>query len=233
MHESHPLDELVKEQVQRWQARRSAPVRERARQPAIAISRMPGCGGGALALALARRLGFDLFGKELLHKVAQSAHLSEAMLRSVDEKAQSAISEWIESLFTGRFIGGEYAHHLSRTLMAIAVHGRAIILGRGAALILPPDSCLRVLLIAPREDRIRAIMSRDGLGRKEAERLVVRVESERRAFIRQHFHEEVLDPLLYDLTLNTAGLDREAQLSTIRTAWEKKGGQAAAGPAGD
>lgn len=222
MGEARSVEELVEEQVQRWQRRRPAAPESSWSEPVVAISRMPGCGGRALAQELAGQLGFDFFGKEILHRVAQDAHLSERILKTVDEKALPALSAMFESLFLGRFLGGEYIHHLSKVLLAVAQHGRAVILGRGAAFILPPALCLRVLLIAPREERVCAVMSQERLPRADAERKVVRLESERRAFIRRNFHEEALDPFHYDLTVNTAGLRRDAILEAIRAAWAGK-----------
>jgi cytidylate kinase len=219
---SRLVRKLVEEQVRHWQHPSRAIAPRRPREPVITISRLSGCGGGALARELAARLKFDFFGEELLHEVAQSSHLSETMLRTVDEKALSVISEWIESLFIGSFLTGDYINHLSKVLMVIREHGRAVILGRGACFILPPGSCLRVLLTAPLEDRIQAVAARQGLTERDAKRWVARTESQRHAFIRQHFHADSLDSSNYDLVLNTSGLGREAVLAAIQAAWESK-----------
>ncbi|HAM36079.1 MAG TPA: hypothetical protein DEB40_11610 [Elusimicrobia bacterium] len=216
------IEQLIEEQVRRWELSRRNRIEPCRHEPVITISRLPGCCGRALAEELARRLKFDLFDKEILQRVAQNAHLSESIVKTVDEKAVSAAEEWVRSLFMERYICGEYFHHLSRVFMAISAHGRAIILGRGAGCIIPPQCCLRVLLVAPLEERIRTVACRDGLSRDEAKRRVVLVESDRRAFIRRHFHMDMLDPIHYDLVLNTAGLGREPVLAAIQAAWRAK-----------
>lgn len=66
----------------------------------------------------------------------------------------------------------------------------------------------------------RRAAASQGLTRRDAKRWVTRMESERRAFIRKHFHAEILDPCNYDLVLNTAGLGRGAVLASIQAAWE-------------
>ncbi|MCX5795889.1 MAG: cytidylate kinase-like family protein [Elusimicrobia bacterium] len=226
---AHNIDKIIAEQVKRWEASRPGPAAERRREPVISISRLPGCNGRALAEELARKLKFDFFGRELLHQVAESAHLSETILNTVDEKDLPMITEWIQSLFLERYLTGDYFRHLSKVLMAIAEHGRAVILGRGAGFILKPELCLRVLLVAPLEERVAVVARRDKVSRDEAMRQVVHRESERRAFIQRHFHAQLLDPVHYDMVLNTAGLGQEGALAAIHAAWENKRKQAPAG----
>jgi cytidylate kinase len=175
-----------------------------------------------LSKELARRLKFDFFDKEILHQVAESSRLSETILKSVEEKALPAVEEWIHSLFLERYLSGDYFRHLSKVLMAIAEHGRAVILGRGAGFLLKPGTCLRILLVAPLKDRILAVAGREGMPHDEAKRRVIQDESNRRAFIRRHFHADMLDPVHYDLVINTAGLHQEAAIAAIQAAWEGK-----------
>ena len=223
------IEKIIEEQVRRWElSRRSAAV-ERRREPVITVSRLPGCYGRTLARELARRLKFDFFDKEILQKVAESSHLSEAILKTLDEKALPAIEEWVKSLVMNRYLSGEYLHHLSKVLLAIAEHGQAVILGRGAGWILKPESCLRVLLVAPLEERVRAVASREGMSREEARRRVVQDDSDRRAYIRRHFHADMLDAVHYDLVLNTSSLGHEAASAAIQAAYESRKKKAPAG----
>jgi hypothetical protein len=46
-----------------------------------------------------------------------------------------------------------YVHHLSQAILSLGAHGRCVIIGRGAAQILPAQTTLRVRLIGPRERR--------------------------------------------------------------------------------
>ena len=216
------IDQIIEEQVRRWELSHRGAAGACRREPVITISRLSGCCARSVAEGFAQRLGFDVFHKEILHRVAESAHLSEAILKTVDEKTVSAVEEWVRSLFTERYLSGDYFHHLCKVLMAIAEHGHAVIIGRGASLIIPPTCCLRVLLVAPVEERIRVVAQRDGLSREEAKSRVTRTDSERRAYIRQHFHADMLDPVHYDLVVNTAGLGREGSMAAIEAAWKAK-----------
>ena len=220
--QSRSLDRMIEDQVRRWEAARRGRPPECRHEPVIALSRLPGCGGRELAQELARRLKLDVFDKEILHRVAESSRLSEAILGTVDDKVLSAAEEWIESLLMERYLSEDYLRHLFKVILAIAAHGRAIILGRGAGFILRPECCLRVLLVAPLEDRIRAVAARDQVSRIEAGHAIAHTEKDRRDFIRKHFHAEMTDPARYDISLNTAGLNRESVLGLIQAAWECK-----------
>jgi cytidylate kinase len=61
-----------------------------------------------------------------------------------------------------------------------------------------------------------------GASAEEAKQRVVTTESERKAYIRQYFHAEFLDPTYYDLVLNTAYLSLDASLETIQAAWNAR-----------
>jgi cytidylate kinase len=217
------INRMVEDQLKRWTtAPRKGPADEKKPARVICISRQAGCDSRGLGLELAARLQFDLIDRDLLHQVAESAHLSEAILKTVDEKVRSTVDEWVESLFTNRYLSSDYLRHLSKVLMAIAHHGRAVVLGRGAGYILKQEFCLRVVLVAPLKDRVTAMANQEDISREAARRRVDQLDSERRSYIQQHFHAEMLDPTNYDLVINTAGLSREAVLDTIQAAWEGK-----------
>ena len=93
-----------------------------------------------------------------------------------------------------------------------------MILGRGAHLILGQGEALRVLVVAPLEPRVRAVMEREGLAEREARHRIVSVEADRRAFLMKHFHAELADPINFDLVVNTAVLGVEGACGAIRAA---------------
>ena len=93
-------------------------------------------------------------------------------------------------------------HRLSETILSLGAHGRAVIIGRGAAQILPPQTTLRVRLIGPRDERIAHAMQQHSLTHREAAHWVESTDRERRRFVRDHFHRDPSEPGGYDLMLN-------------------------------
>jgi cytidylate kinase len=88
-------------------------------------------------------------------------------------------------------------------LLSLAAHGECVIVGRGAAQVLPAETTLRVRLVAPEEKRVEAIEQRFGISNEEAARWVEKTDAERIRFVRDHFHKDPADPRNYDLVLNS------------------------------
>jgi cytidylate kinase len=212
------IEALVEEQAHRWQLRREERLTE-SRRPVVTVSRLHGAGGGEVAKRLAAELGLDLFDREIIQRIAESAHLSERVVSSLDEKDQELLTDWLASIASHSYLSlAEYRYHLSRIVGAMAHHGGAVILGRGAHLILGQGEALRVLVVAPLETRVRAVMEREGLGEREARRRIVSVEADRKAFLMKHFHADFADPTTFDLVVNTAVLGIQGACGAVGTA---------------
>jgi cytidylate kinase len=212
------IEALVDEQARRWQLVRQE-RREEMLRPVVTVSRQHGAGGGEVARKLAEGLHLDLFDREIIQRIAESTHLSERVVSSLDEKDKELLTDWLAALSSRSYLSpAEYRYHLSRTVGAVAHHGGAVILGRGAHLILGRGEALRVLVVAPVEQRVQAVMEREGLAEREARRRIVSVEADRKAFLMKHFHADFADPATFDLVVNTAVLGVDGSCGTIGTA---------------
>jgi cytidylate kinase len=98
---------------------------------------------------------------------------------------------------------------------AIARHGGAIILGRGAHLILRPGEGLRVLVVAPLEARIATMAAANGISEREAKQRIAAEEAARRAFLMKHFHADFGDPVSFDVVVNTQVLGVEGAVEVV------------------
>jgi cytidylate kinase len=212
------IEAMVDEQARRWEVLR----RERAdeeRRPVVTVARMHGARGDELARAVADALGFELYDRELLHRVAESAHLSERVVSALDEKDRELLTSWLSGFASRTYLTlVEYRYHLAQVIGAIAHQGGAVIVGRGAHLILGEGKALRVLAVAPLEARVRNVMADEGLSEREARRRIVEVEADRRAFLMKQFHAEFADPTGFDVVVNTAALGLESAASLVREA---------------
>ena len=104
----------------------------------------------------------------------------------------------------------------------IGKHGRAVIVGRGANFILPPDNRVRIRVVAPQITRIQNVAKNFKVSEDEAKRRVIRTESDRRAFIRKYFNADITDPINYDLIINTGTLSIDEAVDIIIAAVAKK-----------
>lgn len=215
------IQQLVEEQLLRWN--KSIAEKRTLPRPVITISRLPGCNGGAIAEMLAKEFKLDLYSGKIVEEVARSAKMSASVVATLDEKGRSMIEDWLSVMDRDRNIWSyQYMDHLVRVMGTIARHGEAVILGRGGSFLIAPEQQFRIRLVAPRDVRIRSVMKRFGVARKEAEQRISLVESERRSYIHKYFNAEINDPVNYDLVINTAFVRSGAILEMVKAGLKSK-----------
>jgi cytidylate kinase len=215
------IDQFVNQQILRWQEQRRIAERKRLegqhlQHPTICISRQYGARGAAMGRLCAEELGIGYYSQELIHDIAEAAHVRKQVVESLDERVQDGISEWVARLIKrGVFAPSDYLRNLSKVVLTLANHGRAVIIGRGAHFILDRSTTLRVRVIAPLETRIARIAERDGLSEESAKATILRIDDERIAFNKQHYGADLADPANYDLVVNagTLGLEGAAEVT--------------------
>jgi cytidylate kinase len=203
---THLAEALVRS-GQHWQTKKLKEQEGHEVAPAftIALSRQVGARGTSVAREIGARLGWPVYDKEILEKIARDMNVRVDLVKSVDERRVSSIQECIEILLTKAPVGeGAYIRHLLDTILSLGTHGECVIVGRGAPQILPPDTTLRVRLVSKPEDRISVMMKLLGVSREEAARHIEKTDRDRARFVHDHFHKDPADPLLYDLVLNSS-----------------------------
>ncbi len=190
---------------QHWQTRHRETAGSTGPTFTIAIAREAGAPGTSVAREVGRRLGWQVYDHELLERIAAEHGLRVSLLESLDERRQSWLVEVMEAFSQHANIGESgYVRHLTQTILSLGAHGCCVIVGRGAAHLLPPATTLRVRLVGELPDRINAIMRQRGLSKHDAARWVEHTNRERIAFIKDHFHKDPTDPHQYDLFLNSS-----------------------------
>ena len=210
---------IIEDQIHLYQIAHSESKEEKPGISVVTLSREPGSGGRIIANRLAEKLGIDIFHQEVIHEMAKSAHVSEQLLETLDEKGLSTLEDWISSLVNKRYLWPDrYFQHLMKVIGTIGKHGRAVIVGRGANFILPPEKRFRLRIVAPQAWRISNVAKEYDISAEDAKRRVMRTESDRRAFIRKYFNAEIADPTNYDLIINTAVLGVDDAVKVISSA---------------
>jgi hypothetical protein len=213
------IAQIVDEQARRWELGRGERQAESPHGPVLTVSRQYGSLGGDVARRVADLLRLDLFDQELIHEIAESSHLSERVVTALDEKDRELLTDWLTALATNAYLSpAGYLYHLTRVVGAIARHGGAVIVGRGAHLILDPGKSLRVLVVAPLEIRVQTVMQRESLSERDARRRVNQVEADRKAFLMKHFHAESDDPTRFDLVVNTGLIGVDGAVEAVAAA---------------
>lgn len=212
------IQQIVDQQVKKWEIMRREKEEEKS-LPVITVSREPGSRGRLVAEGIADQLGFDLFHREIILEMAKNAQISSRLLESLDEKGLSVLDDWVSTLVNEKHLWpDQYLKHLMRVVGTIGRHGQAIIMGRGANFMLPPNGTFGVRIIAHLNLRIQNVSRDFGVTAEEARRRVLRTESDRRAFVRKYFHADIGDPANYDLVINTGTLSIDAVVEAIKGA---------------
>ena len=210
------IEQMIEEQVRKWQFAISKPKTEKPFRPIVTISREPGSGGNILGERLARRLSVELFHQEVIHAMAKSAKVSDQLLETLDEKGLSVLEDWMAYLVDFRHMWpDQYLKHLMKVIGAIGRHGGAILIGRGANFILPPERRFSVRVIAPFEVRVANVVRNHQVSEVEARKRITKTDSQRRAFIRKYFNTSVADPLNYDMIVNTGCVSIDGAVEAI------------------
>src|SRR5262245_13192019 len=182
----------------------------------IAISREAGALGSSIGQELATRLGWRLYDQALLDQVAAEMGLQPSLLDGVDERPANLVRELLETFSARPGVSSSgYTHHLIKVLGSLAGLGECVVVGRGAAHVLPAESTLRVRLVAPRAFRIAVIQKARGVTAGEAERWMDTTDRGRTRFVKEVLGKDPTDPGLYDLVLNVSRFTVPQAANTI------------------
>jgi cytidylate kinase len=211
------IEQFVKEQIKKWERMYLEKDRKaEARIPVITISSEPGSGGTIVGQEVAKRLDFDYFNREIVEGIAKSAEIRSTVIDSIEKERLSGIEDFIASLIKENYLyPGIYLEHLLKVVGTIGEHGRAVIVGRGANFILPPEERFSVRVIAPFEVRVQNVANWHKVPVEKARQRVIQRESKRRAFVRQSFNAKITDPHNYDLTINTGAIKIESAVEVV------------------
>ncbi len=185
----------------------------------ITVEREYGCGGGEIAERLASQLGWKLWDQLLTEEIARLAKCPKAVVQGREERTDPLYYRLFKSFLRGSYEGSLNAPKLNlvdsesilkiteRVVQHAASNGNCVIVGRGSQHFLGNrQDTLRVFLYAPRENKVRRLMSR-GEREKEAQELVDTVDRERVDFIQKYFHVEWPNRAVYHAMINTAAGD--------------------------
>jgi cytidylate kinase len=182
----------------------------------ITVEREYGSGGGEIAQALAKQLGWKLWDQLLTEEIARLAECPKAVVERREERTDPLYYRLFKSFLRGSYEGSINAHKLKlvdsesilkiteRVVQNAAKTGNSVIVGRGSQHFLRGrQDTLRVFLYAPRADKVRRLMAR-GKSEEEAEQLVDTIDRERSDFIQKYFNVEWPDRAIYHAMINTA-----------------------------
>jgi cytidylate kinase len=180
---------------------------------AITISRQTGCGAHEISTLLANYL--DLHGpdksrswhvldRNLAEKVLEAHKLPARYARFMPEDRPSELGDVMEELLGAHPPSSTFVQQTSETIFDLAEQGNVILIGRGANLItrnLP--HVFHVRLVASLESRMEHFQKSHHLTPEMALRQIHTEDRGRKRYLKKYFAQNLENPLLYHLVLNT------------------------------
>ena len=178
----------------------------------VTISRQIGSRGDEIGQLLVDRDGYACLNKELIESRFARDGISPVSVERYDERSPRFFRHFSRDKNT-------YLHFLKAAVYECAREPNAVIMGRGAHLILAEvPGILSVRFIATHATRVDRIMKKEGLTRELAEQMIAHSDSERTGFHRFFFNANWEAPQSYDLVLNGDNLDDAAMVDIIMRA---------------
>ena len=180
----------------------------------VAVSRQVGSYGDEIASLVAERLGFQVIGQTQVHELAESC----------DPEFKDACALYEREVTKGfweRFFLNDpaYASLFESLNYQVAAKGDAVILGRGAQIVLGGiPGVLRVRVVAPIKVRAERLMKVQGGSFDDAFDFAQKHTHQRRTLIQQLYHKDLSDWSLYDLILNTENMEPEGAAGIVQAA---------------
>ncbi|MDE5708212.1 MAG: cytidylate kinase-like family protein [Alistipes sp.] len=192
----------------------------------INIGRQIGSGGKSVGEALARRLGVEVYDKELINLAAKESGLCPEIFERADEKEShnrlATMLGYLRAPFfgsdgaAGNVLSGDALFKIqSDVIRDIASRESALFVGRCADYILRDHPRrLSVFITADDADRVRRLCDRTGCSESEARQIMERGDARRAGYYNYYSMRTWGAAASYDLCINTSvsGIEATAEL---------------------
>jgi len=181
-------------------------------KPAITISRMTGAGGRTVAGKVAEYLQprapapcpWTVFDRDLMDKVMEDHHLSKSVAKFIPEGHKPFIRDALEEILGLHPSAWTMVQHTAETIWKLANMGFVILVGRGANVVTASlKNAFHVRLVGSQERCSQRVQEIYRLEAKTALEFIRTHDAGRKRYVKEHYHKEIDDPLLYDLMINT------------------------------
>ena len=183
----------------------------------ITIARQYGSGGKTIAAMLAKDLGINCYGREILKMASEESGINERLFGMSDEKLKhSVLMKLLKRPYEGDLIPPESSGFVSddnlfnyqaKVINELAESESCVIVGRCADYVLRDfPNVISVFIHADREFCLEQAMERNSMSLKEMQRFIEKTDKYRGDFYKYYTGHEWSDARNYDLCLNSGKL---------------------------
>ncbi len=194
----------------------------------ITIARGFGSGGKQISLMLSHELGIPCYDSQILALASDFSGINETLFHQVDEKLRGSGMlkkivktknvDHIIAQTEKKFVSDQNLFNIqAKIIKELAKTQSCIILGKCANHILRDyDNVINIYVEAPRAQCRDSVMKIFGSTADEADKMITHTDKYRADYYKYYTGGEIwTDPMLYDLTINTAKSNREQSVDLI------------------
>ena len=178
--------------------------------PFVTISRGTLSGGKALALALAKKLGYPAIGLEVIRDAASQYGISETAIFEQLKQEPKMIERLLGEKRTLYLIALQAALAERAPKGDFVYHGLA-----GHFLLHGVPNVFKVRLVAPLPYRIKEARERKKFSEEEAKKYIEKVDERRKQWTKFLYKVDITDPSLYDVVINTENMTLDTACGMI------------------
>jgi cytidylate kinase len=206
------------------------------RTPVVTIAARYWAGGSVVGPRVAERLGVLFLDRDIDTAVAERTHVSAEVVHTYTEEARAGLGRLLDRLavVTNPEVSTQQPLEevprlqveVEEFLAEASVSG-GVIIGRGANFVLRDvPGVLCVLLVGPREARIRQAMRVHGLNRRSAEHQLDVNDEARLAYVRRHYSRHPEDAMHYHMIIDSTAMALDHVVDLIVRASDARRAQA-------
>ena len=188
----------------------------------ITIARGFGSGGKYIGKELSKRLGIPCYDSKILKIASNASGINENLFHQVDERlrknkfikklTQASKRDYVVGPTERQFTSDDNLYNIQREIIEkLADTQYCIIIGKCANHILRErDNVVSVYIEAPRKDCVESIKNLLGVTDEEAHSMIQKTDKYRADYYEYYTRgEDWTNPVLYDMTLNSARIGRD------------------------
>lgn len=202
--------------------------------PVITIRGQYGSWTAEIGELIARKLNIDYVDREIIAGVAERLRRPSTIVADKEMPPSTILGRIAEAMAQTAYLGDNiyagmysplyeiplndtnYLSGLEHVIKELAASQSIVIQGRGSQFILKDfPSAFHVLIVSPVEVRVKRVMERLKLDEEDARKEIARIDDGSREFVKRYFQADILDPINYDIVINTKHLSIESAATII------------------
>ena len=198
-HESMPqVYDLIESAFREWKKEKKKASKN---QPLICISRKIGVGSYEIAELVAKKINYRVYDREILEYMTRINGVDKEIADFLDERCPSGVETLLAKLFKDKVFKRDDAKLLFRTIFTIAALGPAIVVGRGAHLVLSRPRVMAVRLTCSNEYRNRRLAKMLNISESAASLRLAHLDIEQKNFFKNVYDLKAAPKEEFDMVL--------------------------------